>query len=105
MVLAAELVAELGDVTSDGDGGVVSYRRDEVLFAMVSADALEVRLPPDIAEAAVRTPDTVSLTAAPGSPPPGGPGWVRFSPRGHERHVVDRASAWFRTAWRHARGT
>jgi hypothetical protein len=133
MVLAAELATELGDVTSDGDGGVVSYRRGETLFARVSADALEVRLPPDIAEAAVRTPDTVPITqpsgdgptlpiggpdaasggpdaasgapdAASGSPPPIRPGWVRFSPGGRERHVVDRALAWFRTAWRHAEG-
>lgn len=90
---------------SEGAEGVVSYRRGDIVFARVSADTLEVRLPSDIADAAVRTPDTLSLPAAPGSPPPGGPGWVRFSPRGHERHVLDRASAWFRTAWRHAGGT
>jgi hypothetical protein len=109
MVLASDLATELGEVASDGDGGVVSYRRGQTVFARVSADALEVRLPPEIADAAVRTPDTVDLPEGPGSPqgagsgsPPGGPCWVRFSPRGRERHVVDRASAWFQTAWRHA---
>jgi hypothetical protein len=111
MVLTAELAAELGEITSVGGEGVVSYQRGEVVFARVSADALEVRLPPDIADAAVRTPDTVALPGGsgarpgePGSPPPGGPGWVRFSPNGQERHVTDRAAAWFHTAWRHAVG-
>jgi hypothetical protein len=53
-----------------------------------------VRLPPDIAEAALRTPDTSAL--------PEGPDWVRFTPASQERHDVDRAAAWFQTAWRHA---
>jgi hypothetical protein len=94
MVLAAEQATELDDVTSAGDAGVVTYRRAGVIFARVSADALEVRLPPDIAEAALRTPDTSAL--------PEGPDWVRFTPVSLERHDVDRAAAWFQTAWRHA---
>ena len=96
MVLAAELAAELDDVGSAGDGGVVAYRRGSTVFARVSADALEVRLPPDIADAALRTPDTLAL--------PEGVGWLRFTPVGRERHVVDRATAWFQMAWRHAAG-
>lgn len=94
MLLAAELAVELGEVSSAGDGGVVSYQRGGVVFARAAADALEVRLPGDIAEAAGRTPDTVSI--------PGERGWIRFTPRGRERHVTDRATAWFQTAWRHA---
>jgi hypothetical protein len=94
MLLAAELAAEMGEVASSGDGGVVSYQRAGVVFARVSADALEVRLPGDIAEAAARTPDAVMV--------PGEVGWLRFTPRGRERHVTDRATAWFQTAWRHA---
>lgn len=97
MVLAAELTAELGETTAEGEGGVVSYRRAGRVFARVSADAVDVRLPADIAEAALHTPDTVAL--------PGEPGWLRFEPRAHERHVSDRAEAWFRTAWRHAAGS
>lgn len=96
MVLVAEVAAELGEVTSSGDEGIVSYRRGAVLFARVSADALEVRLPADIADAALRTPDTAAL--------PGGTGWLRFAPLGRERHVLDRATAWFQMAWRHAAG-
>jgi hypothetical protein len=94
MVLVADLAAEAEGVSSSGDKGIVSYRRGAVLFARVSADALEVRLPADIADAALRTPDTTALAGA--------PGWLRFSPRGRERHVTDRASAWFQMAWRHA---
>jgi hypothetical protein len=94
MVLSADLAAELGDVSSSGDGGVVSYQRTGTIFARVSADTLEVRLPADIADAALRTPDT--------SPIPGDTSWVRFTPRGRERHVTDRAAAWFEMAWRHA---
>jgi hypothetical protein len=29
-------------------------------------------------------------------------GWIRFTPSSDERHVADRAEAWFRTAWRRA---
>ena len=55
---------------------------------------LEVRLPTDIAEAALRTPDTAL--------DPDDRGWVRFTPAEAERHVGDRATAWFQIAWRHA---
>ena len=93
MALAAELAAELEDVHASGEGGIVTYDRGATVFARVSADAIEVRLPDDIAEAALRTPDTLPLS---------GVGWLRFEPQGRERHVTDRASAWFQTAWRHA---
>jgi hypothetical protein len=96
IALAAELAGDLEAVTSAKEGGLVVYQRRAAVFARVSADALEVRLPDDIAEAAERTPDTVSL--------PGQPGWIRFTPRSSERHVIDRATAWFQTAWRHAGG-
>ena len=72
MVLAADLAAELDDVGSAGDGGVVTYRRGGTVFARVSADALEVRLPADIADAALRTPDTAALTEGIWTGPSGG---------------------------------
>jgi len=97
MVLVVDLASELGQVSSSGDAGIVSYQRAGTVFARVSADALEVRLPADIADAALRTPDTAAI--------PGAAGWLRFSPRGRERHVVDRATAWFQMAWRHAGGS
>jgi hypothetical protein len=92
--LAASVVAELGEVTVAGDGGVTVYRRGATVFARATIDALELRLPEDIAEAALRTPDTLAV--------PGQPGWVRFVPNDTERHVIDRATAWLQTAWRHA---
>jgi hypothetical protein len=92
--LAAVLAAELEDVNVSGDTGVVVYGRGTSVFARATNDALELRLPDDIAEAALRTPDTLAV--------PGHPGWVRFAPVDAERHVTDRATAWFQTAWRHA---
>ena len=77
-----------------GAGGRSVYRRGRTEIARAGGQALEVRLPPDIADAAARTPDTVMIE--------GEPGWIRFTPRSDEPHVADRAEAWFRTAWRHA---
>ena len=77
-----------GDMTLVNDGSTFDL--------IVSSSALEVRLPADIAEAALRTPDT-ALT--------GERGWVRFTPPTDERHVTDRATAWLQTAWRHAAET
>jgi hypothetical protein len=95
--LAAEVAAGLEDVTLSGDGGVVVYARREAVFARATKDTIELRLPEDIAEAALRTPDTLAV--------PGQPSWVRFMPADAARHVVDRATAWFQTAWRHAEGS
>ena len=92
--LCAELADELDEVTSTVDGDATAYARGSAVFARVSGSTLAVRLPVDIAEAALRTPDT--------APDPDDRGWLRFTPGSDERHVTDRATAWFRTAWRHA---
>jgi len=92
--LCAELADELDGVVSSSDGETTTYSRGEGAFARASCSRLEVRLPADIAEAALNTPDTVL--------DPDDRGWVRFTPKGGERHVTDRATAWFQTAWRHA---
>jgi hypothetical protein len=92
--LAAELAVGLDEVTAATEAGLVVYRRGSAPFARASTAALEIRLPDDIAEAAERTPDTTVLPAQ--------AGWIRFAPRTGERHVIDRATAWFQTAWRHA---
>ena len=94
--LCAELADELDEVSSSADGDAIVYERGGAAFARLTASVLEVRLPADIAEAALRTADTAKA---------GGQGWVRFTPRFAERHVTDRASAWFVTAWRHAAGS
>ena len=94
--LLASIAPHLDDVVvrQDADGRRTVYSRGGREIARMDADALEVWLPPDIVEAATRTPDTNALA--------GEPGWVRFRPTSEERHVADRAEAWFRTAWRHA---
>ena len=91
--LCADVASELDEVSSSPDGDTLTYRRGSVTFAHVSRSTLEVRLPADIGEVALRTPDTTTADAA---------GWVRFTPSDAERHVTDRATAWFQTAWRHA---
>jgi hypothetical protein len=92
--LCADVAAKLDEVTSSADGDVTSYARGNAPFARVSGSRLEVRLPVDIAEAALRTPDTAL--------DPDDRGWLRFTPGDGERHVTDRASAWFEIAHRHA---
>jgi hypothetical protein len=92
--LAREVVGELADVSRiDGDDGAV-WQRAGRPFASLAAGALEVRLQPPVARAALRTPDT--------SASPRGEGWVRFAPSVLDRFAADRAAAWLESAWRHA---
>ncbi len=91
--LCADLAEELDEVAGSADGDGVAYARGGAVFARVSGSTLEVRLPADIAAAAMRTTDTAAG---------GEPGWIRFTPQDSERHVMDRATAWFQTAARHA---
>jgi hypothetical protein len=92
--LCADVAVELEDVSASGSGDVTTWARCGNDFARVSGSVLEARLPLDIGEAALRTPDT--------TPVAGERGWVRFTPVSGGRDVADRAEAWFRTAWRHA---
>jgi hypothetical protein len=89
-----EATVQLGVEPMPGPESEDRYLRDGTLFAVAGPGRLEVRLPADIADAALRTPDT-----GPGSE---GGGWVVFRPRSAEPHVGDRARAWFITAWRYA---
>jgi hypothetical protein len=91
--LCADVADELDEVAVSGDGDSVAYSRGGILFARVTESVLEVRLPLDIADAALRTTDTAAGPEA---------AWIRFAPTNGERHVIDRAIAWFQTAWRHA---
>jgi hypothetical protein len=92
--ICAEVATELDEVTRTDEADTTAYARGGATFARVSATALSVRLPVDIAEAALNTPDT--------SLDPGDRGWLVFAPATMEPHVVDRASAWFTIAWKHA---
>lgn len=75
-------------------GGTVEYRRHGRPFAATSDTSAEFRLRPDVASAAVRTADVRSSDR--------GPEWVTFSPPSLDRFALDRLTAWFDFAWRHA---
>jgi hypothetical protein len=90
--LLAELLDEFGDVGMRADR---EYARNGVPFAARTGEnVIELRLGPEIAEAAQRTPDTSSSAR--------GEDWVRFAPRSWDDHARDRLKAWFRVAWRSA---
>ncbi len=83
-----ELIAETPDVTESGG----EYARAAVVFAARPApNAVELRLGPDIAEAALNTPHT--------APSPRGPDWVRLETNDWSA-AHDRLEAWYRVAWR-----
>lgn len=93
--------ASLGDVldalldeASDVDTLVDrEYSRGGVAFAVRPVDdVIELRLGDEIAEAAMRTPDT--------APSSRGSAWVTFAPRYWDEHAFDRLEAWFLVAWR-----
>lgn len=92
--LCADMADELDEVSGSAEGDGMAYARGSAVFARVSRATLQVRLPVDIAEAALRTPDTTL--------DPDDRGWLRFNPGADAQHVTDRATAWFQTAWRHA---
>jgi sugar (pentulose or hexulose) kinase len=88
---------ELADVSGSAQSaGGVLWDRSGRAFAASSADgqSAEFRLDPAVADAALRTPDTTRSRR--------GPDWVRFSPVALDDHALDRAEAWFGSAWRRA---
>jgi hypothetical protein len=92
--LVLEVVGQLADVDRiDADEEAV-WQRSGRPFAALAADALEVRLQPPVARAALRTPDT--------EPSRRGEGWVRFAPPTLDQFAADRVAAWIESAWRHA---
>jgi hypothetical protein len=95
--LAALLVERAADLEGTEvipvDDGL-ELRLDGERFGTVSGGAVELRLRPAVAGAALRTPDTAASTR--------GPGWVRFEPPILDAFARDRASAWLESAWRFA---
>lgn len=89
-----DLLAELLDETP---GVAVSatreYATNGVAFAhRTGEETIDLRLGPEIGEAALRTPDT--------RPSSRGLDWVSFTPKAWDDMSVDRLRAWFRVAWR-----
>lgn len=86
--LLATLVAETPDVREKAG----EYARGGVVFAArVASNAVELRLGPEIADAALRTPHT--------SASPRGEEWLRLSTTDWAA-ASDRLEAWYRVAWR-----
>lgn len=92
--LFAVLAGKIGEVQAQVRGEITEYRRGGVRFAVVDSTGAELRLNPEIAEAARRTPSTTGSDR--------GPDWVRFAPPEIDRHAIDRGEAWFLSAWRAA---
>ncbi len=92
--LFARLAADLDSASAHHLDDVIEYRRDDVAFAITDGRAIELRLDPDVAEAVEATPN-VSASRR-------GGGWIRFAPPTVDQFVLDRAEAWFLSAWRAA---
>ena len=90
-----ELAAEVGASVANTAGR--EFRHGQALFAAAQANMAEVRLDPEIADAALGTPST----SASGR----GPDWVRLTGDPGNPHDLDRARAWFLSAWRNAGGS
>jgi hypothetical protein len=90
------LVAELPDVVMAPGAASTTWSRGGTAFAILGADAIELRIGPDIAAAAIRTPDTRAAAR--------GVDWIEFAPVELDAHAIDRLGAWFGLAYRRARG-
>jgi hypothetical protein len=90
--LLEEVADDLDDVEAVGVAGGTEWRRGSRPFAAATDDAAEFRLDPLVARAALRTPDTGPATR--------GIDWVRFAPAELDEPALDRAVAWFTSAWR-----
>jgi hypothetical protein len=90
-----EVAREAGASSVAGSAGI-EFSHDRTVFASASGNVAEFRLEPEITEAALRTPST--------EPSSRGPDWVRLSVQPDESHDLDRARAWFLSAWRNATG-
>lgn len=89
-----EIAGLLEGVSRHAGDGDVRYERDGVPFAVVTGERAAFRLTPDIARAALRTPDVRSSDR--------GPGWVELVPGHLDVFTVDRAVSWFESAARRA---
>ncbi|MGD0018046.1 MAG: hypothetical protein ABSD62_02220 [Candidatus Limnocylindrales bacterium] len=86
------LADELDDVHRHKSGTVVEYVRGTTVFAVRQGAIASFRLRPEIAEAALRTADTVRSSR--------GAGWITLQWRVVDGFTLDRALAWFESAWR-----
>jgi hypothetical protein len=86
------LADELDAIHRHESGTLVEYVRSATVFAVRQGTVVGFRLRPEIVEAALRTPDTVRSSR--------GSDWVTLQPRVVDGFTLDRALAWFESAWR-----
>jgi hypothetical protein len=86
------LAGELEEVRRRDFGKAVEYDRAGIVFAAREAGRLSFRLRADIAEHALRTPETSKSGR--------GREWVTLGSEATDTFTVDRAAAWFESAWR-----
>ncbi len=93
LAAAIEPVAEtLTGIERRTAARATEYLRRGVPFALVDGQTASFRLRSDIAAAALRTPDTARSTR--------GSDWISLQPAALDQFALDRARAWFESAWR-----
>lgn len=90
----AEAAADLAGVEATRADGAIEWAVDGRSFAAATQSVADFRLPTMIARAALGTPDT--------GPSRRGRAWIAFTPQELDRFALDRATAWFGSAYRHA---
>jgi hypothetical protein len=88
------LATSLSGVERRDEGGTVTFLCGSLPFVVVEGGTAEFRLDPTIAAAAAGTPNAAASAR--------GREWVTFSPPELDRFAIDRAVAWFESAWRRA---
>jgi hypothetical protein len=89
-----DLVASLDGIARHKADSAEEFRRGSVVFAVLDGPELIVRLRPELADAAVQTPDTARSGR--------GSAWISLRPATLDGFALDRARAWFESAWRFA---
>jgi hypothetical protein len=92
---ATALADGLEGVSVDRSDGNEVWTVASQPFAVLTDEAIELRMDPAVAHAATRTPDTTVSER--------GPEWIRFEPAELDEHATDRLEAWFAHAYRRAR--
>ena len=87
LVAVVDAAAVVAGATRKARGGTVDYAVDGAIVAGLGPAGVEFRLGPEVAAAALGTPDAL--------PSARGRDWVAFRPRTLDRFALDRIAAWF----------
>ncbi|HEY5488112.1 MAG TPA: hypothetical protein VIK06_10720 [Candidatus Limnocylindrales bacterium] len=91
------LAVRLDGVRRSVVANAVEYDRAGVVFATRQADLLSFHLREEVVSAALKTPDT--------APSARGAEWIALASAASDQFTLDRAAAWFESAWRLAGST